>query len=199
MTNLGVDVVGEVNRGGAGGEVNDIALGGERVDSILEDVGLHRVHELAGVGDLLPPLHERPHPGNLGFKGLVSLTSFLVAPVGRDAVLGDAVHLLGADLYLQRLAVFADDCCVQALVHVVLGRRYVVVELARDRLPQPVHDAQNAIAVGNGLGDYADTSDVVDLPVGDVLALHLAVDAVDVLRSARNLCLDVLSVQFASE
>ena len=75
----------------------------EDVDHLLEDVGLERLDELLGVGDLVTPLHELPQPGDLRFDAGVGAAAFLVAPVGGDAVLGDVVHLPGADLDLDRV------------------------------------------------------------------------------------------------
>src|SRR2546422_5612471 len=43
-----------------------------------------------------------------------------VEPVRRDALLGDPVHLAGADLDLDRVALGADDRRVERLVHVDL-------------------------------------------------------------------------------
>ena len=59
-----------------------------------------------------------------------------------------------------------------------------------------MHDAQDVVTIGDGLGDDADTANVIDTGEGHALALHLAVDAVDVLGPAGNLGLDVFLGQF---
>ena len=63
---------------------------------------------------------------------------------------------------------------------------YVVVELPRDRNPQGVDDAQHGIAGGHVLHQDADGQDVVQLVHGELLALHLLVDAVIMLGPAVN-------------
>ncbi len=57
MTDVGVDLVGEVQRGGAGGERLDLALGREDEDLVLEQVDLEGLDELLGIGQVLLPLH----------------------------------------------------------------------------------------------------------------------------------------------
>ena len=59
------------------------------------------------------------------------------------------------------------------LVQVVLGDGDVVVELARDRTPQGVDDAQRGVAVTEVVDEDADRVDVVDLAELGALALHL--------------------------
>ncbi len=102
----------------------------------------------------------------------------------------DLVHRVGPDLDLERLAVERDHGRVQRLVQVVLGDGDVVVELAGDRPPQGVDDAQRRVAVADVLDQEADGVDVVDLAELRALALHLLPDAVDVLGAALELCLD---------
>ena len=88
---------------------------------------------------------------------------------------------------------------VQALVEVALGHRDVVVELARDRPPERVDDAQCRVAVLELVDQDAQGVDVVDLVEVGALALHLLPDAVDVLRSAGELGLDAGGLQGVGE
>ena len=178
MPHLGVDGVGEVDRRGAGRQRDDLALGREDVDLVLLQVELERLEELdrvvglaVDVGDALEPRH---------LRGVVLLG--LVAPVGRDAVLGPVVHLRGPDLHLDRLAVQPDDRRVQRLVHVELGRVDVVLEAPVHRGPDGVDGAQGGPAVLLGLDDDPDGDQVVD--VVELLAPHdhLLVDGPQVLR-----------------
>ena len=140
--------------------------------------------------DVALPLHELAQPGELGVVLAVGLGAFLVAPVRGDADLAHLVHLLGPDLDLQRLAVERDDGRVERLVQVVLGHRDVVVELAGDRPPERVDDAEGGVAVAHVLDEQADGVDVVDLAELRALALHLLPDAVDVLRATLQVGLD---------
>ena len=97
---------------------------------------------------------------------------------------------VGPDLDLERLAVERDDRGVERLVEVVLGDRDVVVELAGDRAPERVDDAERRVAVADLVDEDADGVDVVDLAELRALALHLLPDAVDVLRAALEVGLD---------
>ena len=111
----------------------------------------------------------------------------LVAPVGGDPVLGPPVHLVGAHLDLDGLAVEADHRGVQGLVEVELGRVDVVLEPALHRRPDGVDRAEGGPAVLLRLDDHPDAHQVVE--VVELLAPddHLLVDAPEVLRSPGHL------------
>ena len=109
------------------------------------------------------------------------------------------VHRVGPDLDLERLAVERDDRGVERLVEVVLGDRDVVVELARDRAPDRVDDAERRVAVADLVDEEADGVDVVDLAELRALALHLLPDAVDVLRAALQVGLDAGRLELGLE
>ncbi len=97
------------------------------------------------------------------------------------------MHLEGADLHFQCLALGADDGGVQGAVVVLLRVRDVVVELATEVGPQVVHDAEGGVAVLDVVHEDADRADVEQALEPAILALHLAPDAVDVLRPAGHL------------
>ena len=201
VADVGVDAIGEVERRRAGRQVLDVALGREHEDLVLEDVELDALDELGRVRlrDVALPVHELAQPGELGVVLAVGLGAFLVAPVGGDADLGHLVHLVGPDLDLERLAVDGDDRGVERLVEVVLGDGDVVVELARDRSPDAVDDAERRVAVAHVLDEQADGVDVVDLAELRALALHLLPDAVDVLGSALDVGLDAGGLELRLE
>ncbi len=115
---------------------------------------------------------------------------FLVAPVSGDADLAHLVHLVGPDLDLEGLAVERDDRGVERLVQVVLGDGDVVVELAGDRTPDAVDDAEGRVTVPDLVDQQPDGVDVVDLAEFRALALHLLPDAVDVFGSPLDVGLD---------
>ena len=98
------------------------------------------------------------------------------------------MHLARTDLCLDRLSLWANNCRVQGLVHVILGSRDEIVKLARNRRPECMNDTECGIAVLDCIYDYAYPADVVDLVELEVLATHLAVDAIYVLRSPAHLC-----------
>src|SRR5690242_3280285 len=100
------------------------------------------------------------------------------------------VHLARADLHLDARAFRADDRGVNGAVEVVLGSCDVVVELARDRSEGRVDDAKRRITRLDRLDDDAHGANVVELAEGELFALHLAMNAVEVLRPALDLCAD---------
>ena len=116
-----------------------------------------------------------------------------------DSVLGEEVHLLRPYLHLERVPVRADDGGMQRLVHVALRVRYVVVEESRYRLPYRVDEAEHLIALADGLYYDAQREKVVELLQRKVLAAHLFVDAVEVLRASLYRGLDALLLQLVRE
>ena len=119
--------------------------------------------------------------------------------MGGDSVLGEEVHLLRPYLHLERVSVRADDGGVQRLVHVALRVRYVVVEEPRYRLPYRVDKAEHLIALADGLYYDAQREKVIELLQRKVLAAHLFVDAVEMLRASLYRGLDALLPQLVRE
>src|ERR671920_1660904 len=78
------------------------------------------------------------------------------------------------------------DRRVQRLVHVELGHSYVVLEAARDRLPDRMYDAEGAVAVAHVVDDDPETGEVVDLVELLVAPDHLVVDGIEVLDPPVN-------------
>ena len=112
--------------------------------------------------------------------------AFLVESVRGDAVFGDAVHFLGADLQLGALPPYPDDGGVDGAIVVVLGDRDVVLEAARHDFPVGVDDAQRAVAVGDGRHDDAEADHVRELFEGDRLAIDLGEDGPGRLHPRRD-------------
>ena len=191
VAHLGVDHVGEVDGRRAGRQRDDLALGGEHVDLVLLEVELERFEELDRIVGLAVDVGDPLQPGHV--RGGVLL--LLVAPVGRDAVLGPVVHLGGADLHLDRIAVEPDHRGVQGLVHVELGRVDVVLEAPLDGGPDGVDGAQGGPAVLLAVHHDPDGHQVVD--VVELLAPddHLLVDAPEVLRAPGDVGLDAHALE----
>ena len=201
VADLGVHGVGEVDRRRPAGQRDHVALRCEHEDLAGGEVVAQRLEELAGVRGLALPVEQLAHPRHLveleravtGGAARVlgpALGDLLVPPVRGNAVLRGPVHLVGADLHLERLAVRPDHGGVQRLVHPEPGLRDVVLEPARHRLPQGVHHAHRGVAVADVLHEHPHAHQVVD--VVEVLTLddHLLVDRVVVLRAAEHLGLD---------
>src|SRR3569833_1985554 len=188
MTELGVDVIGEIERRGAVRQIDDVALGREHVYAVLELIAV--VAAVAAMGDVGLPLQQLAQQGDLAIEAGIGCHAFFVAPVRSHAELRVLMHLVRADLHLYRAALRTDHSRVYRTVAVVLWRGYVVVELAGDVLPEPVHDTERRVAVAHLVHQHAHRAHIVDLAVVDVLAAHLAPDAVDVFGATGDLGLD---------
>ena len=204
VPHLGVDVIGEIHRRGAGFQVHHMAVRGEHIDPVADQAVLELVdHGVGVVAQLVVPLQHLAQPGDallVGAALAAGLAAFLVAPVGAHAELRFFVHVEGADLHLQHFALRAHHGGVQALVTVVLGAGDVVVELLGHVLPQRVDDAQGGVAVAHFAHQHAHRAHVVDLAEIQMLFLHLPPDAVDVLGAAVHLgALDAVAVQMAAQ
>src|SRR3546814_10184958 len=77
----------------------------------------------------------------------VCSSDLLVYPVGSDAVFGHLVHVVGADLHLDAVALGPDDRRVQRAVAVRLGRRDEVLEAAGHHVIAAVQQAERMVAV----------------------------------------------------
>ncbi len=101
--------------------------------------------------------------------------------MGGHPVFGNLVHLTGADLHLDGLAVGANHFGVQALVAIRLGGADVVAKQALHGQPQIVDVAQREVALVGLTHDDAQRDEVVNLLERDALLDDLVEDAVEVL------------------
>ncbi len=132
MPQVGVHLVGEIERRRALGQVDDLALGAQGKHPVLEHFGLQAGQQV-GLGAIaLRRLEQLAQPDHLLLEAGLDLAALLVLPVRRDAEFGVLVHLAGADLHFERQLARPDDRRVQRAVIVALRRRDVVVELARE-------------------------------------------------------------------
>ena len=181
-----MDVVGEIYRRRPGGQVYHIALGREHENLVGEHVYLEVVEEVRRVGILLA-FQQAAHPCKLvlipAFHGGAAVAHFIL-PVRRDAVLRRVVHFPRAYLHLERDALRADDRRVHALIHVRLRRGDIVLEAAGHGLEHIVYHAQHVVAVRYGIDDDAEGAQVENAVHVQVLRVHLAVDAVNMLYAA---------------
>ena len=199
VADFGVDGVGEVDGAGVLGQHDDFALGGEGVDLLGVQVDLEGRHELVGVGHFALPLHELADPGEAGLVLGGDVVAGLVLPVGGDAFLGDAVHLLGADLDLELMAAGGDERGVERLVEVGPGHRDEVLDAAGDGTPDGVKQAEDGVAVLHGLADDADGEKVVDLVDGDLLVGELLLDGVEALDAPLDAAGDFVLAELGFE
>ena len=118
VADVGVDRVGEVHRRRVARQRLHLALRREDVDLLRVELDLQVLQELLRIAHLLLPLEQLAQPQEVLLVAVGADAPFLVLPVRGDPFLGDAVHLRGADLDLEREAALADDRGVQRLVAV---------------------------------------------------------------------------------
>ena len=161
MTELGVDVVGEVERRRTFGQIDDAALRRDGVNALAEGFVFELVKD--GVAPVVvAAFNHAPQPFDLLLELFaVAHAFFFVEPVRGDAQLGVFVHFAGADLHFDDAVFRADERGVQRLVAVGFGVGDVVVEFFGDGLPQFVDDGEGVVAVGFGLHFDAHGADVV--------------------------------------
>ncbi len=88
------------------------------------------------------------------------LCTFLVSPVRRQPQLGGFVHLLRANLDLERAPVLVGDHRMQRLITVQLWPRNVVVVVTGDRGPLLVDRRQRLIAIRHAFDDHAQATHI---------------------------------------
>ena len=103
-----------------------------------------------------------------------------------DAEFCAPIHLVRPDLDLDGFAGWPDHRGVQALVHVVLRHRDIVLEPSGNRVPAGVDDAEGGIAFAHGFDKDADSDEIVDVRELVPAHNHLLVDRVVVLRAPRD-------------
>ena len=192
VAHAGVNGIGKIDGGGAGGQGYNPALGGEDEHLVVEHIDFQGLHIFFRVGILLA-LQQTAHPFKVLFGA--GTGALLVFPVGGDAVFGGLVHLPGADLHLEGDALRADDGGVQTLVHIGLGGGDVILEPAGNQIKEVVNMAQHIVAVRDGVHNDPEGVDVVQLVHGLALGLHLAVDGVNVLDAAVGLVVNAHALQ----
>ena len=192
-------VVGEVERRRAARQIDDLAAWAQRVHAVFEQLRLQSAEQVRDRAIAGRRLEQLPQPGDFRLLGAAKPAAFLVVPVCRDAELGVLVHLPRTDLDLERQLTRSDDGRVERLVVVLLGRCDVIVEFTGHVVPATVHETECRVAVGDRADDDAHREHVHDLLEREALALHLAPDAVDVLRAAADLGDDARRAEVAFE
>ena len=93
---------------------------------------------------------ELAQPSDFLFTGGITLATFFITPVGGNTEFVELVHVEGADLDFHTFVFRADDDSVQTFIAVAFWVGDIVVELARNRLPEAVDNAQGGVTLGNG-------------------------------------------------
>ena len=187
MADIGVNRVREIDGRRPAGKPLHLPLRGEDVHLFGIQVDFQVLDELVRVAHFLLDFQELPKPLEVPFVAMIADASFLVFPMGGDALLRVAVHLLGANLYLERHTALADHRRVQRLIAVRPGHGDEVLDAPRHGRPRLVDDAEGGIAVLHAVGDDAQGHEIVDLVELDSLAFELLVDAVETLEAPIHL------------
>lgn len=173
IPHLGVDGIGEVDRGRTPWQGDDIAPGGEDEDLLVQ---AKQSDEFDRVGRGRPPIEKAPLPRPAGCPRFV-LTLLRPWPYGRTP-LRAPVHVPGANLQFDRLRLGPRHRRVQRLVHVELRHRDVILELPWKGLPSRVDLAENGVAVTNAADDDPEAHQVVDVSEIDVSGRQIPVDRI---------------------
>src|SRR5260221_14007290 len=91
------------------------------------------------------------------------------------------VNIHDSDLDFERFAFLIQNSRMQAAIKIILRRGDVIVKFAGDGMPDAVDNAEYLIAGRVIWHDDAHRTHIVNFLKWYALALHLAVDAVDVL------------------
>ena len=91
VSQVGVDLVGEVHGSRTGGQLNDTAFGCIDEYLVVEDVLFDRLDEFSGPGDFPLPFKQLAQPGHLFLEPLVAGVPLFISPMGRHAVFGNPV------------------------------------------------------------------------------------------------------------
>src|SRR5262245_21928492 len=185
IADVGVDRVGKVDRRGTARQRDQPALWREAEDLVLKQLELGVLEELLWVVTLEQGVDQAAQPHVGVFSRLAAVAAgarfgtgdaVLVQRVGGDAVLGDVMHVGGADLQLDALMARADDGGVDRLVVVLLRRRDVVLEAIRHGAPGRVNNPERAVAGIDAADDDAKAINIRELLERDAAVLHLPPD-----------------------
>ena len=181
ISDFGMDGVGEIDRGRVSRKGDDLALRGAGVDLLRVEVHLEGIDEVEGVGQILLGLDQAAQPAHVVVFARIGALALLVFPVGGNPLLGDPMHLLGPDLYLEMMPLLTDHRSVERLVAVLPRGRDKVLDPVVERLPVFVHHPQDMVTVEVFAGNDPDGRQIIDLLEGNLLPLELEVDAVEAL------------------
>src|SRR5579872_5549222 len=173
IADVGVNRVCEIDGRRAARQGDYAAFGREAVHFLRIQIHLEGGHELAGVAHIALPFDQLPEPGDALIVVGRAAAAFFVLPVRCDALLGDPVHLVGANLDFEMAPFGAHDGRVQGLIEIGPRNGDKVLDPAGYGMPLVVNDAESRVAVLDGIRNDAHGKKVVDLVQDNLLALEL--------------------------
>ena len=188
ITDVGVNRIGEIDHGSALRQLLDLAIRGENVNLVREQVAFEIFEELPRVARFLLNIEEvfQPLQGFLRHIRATGLAA-LVQPMRRHAYIGHTMHFFGTDLNLHRYTEWTENNGVQGLIAVRFGNGDVILEQPGDRLVHIMNHTEHAITGVYLVHHYAKSVDIIDLLERKQLLAHLAVNAVEILLAASYL------------
>src|ERR1700729_2139822 len=190
IADVGVDRIGEVNRGRAAGQRDQPPLGGEAEHLVVKQLKLGVFEEFFRVvaGEGLDRLPQSAIGSALAHRQRVGAEpQVFIDAVRGDAVFSDFVHLVGADLQFDPLAARPDHRRVDRTIVVLLRRRDIILEAPGHTGPGRMRNADGGVTVGDGVDENTKAIDIGQLLEGDRAALHLAPDRIGLLLATLHL------------
>src|SRR6266487_2716652 len=110
-------------------------------------------------------------------RGEASRSALLQVPMAGYAIIRNTLHLMGANLDFRQLIIQAEDCRMQRLIAIQLGRSNKVFYPSIFRTPQRMDMPQSQIAIVNRV--YQDTvgDEIMNLAELTTALLQFTIDA----------------------
>ena len=192
VAQIAVQRIGKIDRCGTRRQREHFAVRRQHINRVVEQFGFEGGGQIffAALRHVFAPVQQLAQPGDFLFVGRIALAAFFIAPVRRHTEFVEFVHFVGADLHFDAFVFRSHNHGVQAFVAVAFRVSDIVVELARNRLPQAVDDAEHGIAFGHGIDQHAHGADVVQAVKIQLFLHHFAVNGIDVLGAAGHVAFD---------
>ena len=114
VSDIGMDGVCEIYGRRAAGQGNDLAFWCEHVNGVREQIDFDILDEFSGITGLALDVKQRTQRfAGTRLDVAERLGVRFIEPVRGDSLFGDAVHIVRADLELDRRAKWANQCRMQ--------------------------------------------------------------------------------------
>ena len=196
-----VNGIGKIDGRGSLGQGYELALWGKTEHLIMKQFKLRVLEEFARGFALLQHFHQMPEPAvGVRFRRrrpeaverFLGVGRVLVHRVRGHAPLGDLVHQPCPDLHFDAHVMRTDHRRMDRPVVVLLRRRDIILEAARNRPVGAVDDAQRAITLVDGADHHPESENVGELTQRQKFPLHLAEDRVRPLLAPVDFRLDAV-------
>ena len=153
------------------------------------------MQELLGILQIFLPFEQLSEPGKSLNVADLKIFPFLIAPVGGNPFFGYSVHFMSPDLNFDSLTVGTNHASMQRLIHVGFRDRNVVFEPSWNRAPLGMNHAEGFVTLPLRIDQNAKRYQIIDLIVKQILALHLLINAIEMLRPAADFGVDTFGVE----